>query len=194
MNFLQLCFYFMLLNCIYTTHIIHICLLYKNVYKNPSNSISKKGRGRYCVWFLVLFCLNTSQIQISRRQQIESHGFIFQKACVHISSSFKHTFARTVGHGADCAVTGMRPGAEQGLCSAAPNLQSQLLTGTVEPKRDFHPPSRPRHSTHTLCGLPTDSCNDVILKRIMTRNCTFPNLLFNLKNIVLGNLTSYLEK
>lgn len=74
-NKLQSSFIFMLPNFIYITHTY---MLYKNIYKNSSKLKSKKGRGRYCIFF--------------------------RKLCVHINSSFKYIFIETINHLTGCKV------------------------------------------------------------------------------------------
>lgn len=63
---------YLLLNFIYITHIIHL-VIQKYTKIQVHGVISKKGKGRYCIGLLVLFCLNTFIIQISREQQIKSN-------------------------------------------------------------------------------------------------------------------------
>ena len=75
-------FIFIFLNLTYITHIAHTYLLYKSLYKNPSNLISQKGRGTYCIWFLVLLCLNTFKFRFQRDNK--SKAINFQRAlCSH---------------------------------------------------------------------------------------------------------------
>lgn len=67
---------YLFLRCLilYILHIHTYILVIQKFTKIQVHSlISKKGKGRYCIGFLVLFCLNTFIIQISRKQQIKSH-------------------------------------------------------------------------------------------------------------------------